>query len=110
MHEPLSEVSHEYTVGSTVYLHSVTSTTTDDKSTLVQFGAPGVGQPAGTYIKFYVRSAKNIQALSRYPGEQEHMLNFNSKFRVSSSKTARSIRSLPLYRSNLLKIIVRLNC
>jgi hypothetical protein len=92
-----------------VYLHSVTSTTTDDKNTLVQFGAPGRGQPAGTYMKLYVKSAKNIQALSLIPTEQEHLLNFNSKFRVSSSKTARSIRSLPLYRSNMLKIIMHLN-
>jgi hypothetical protein len=85
LNRPLSEISNEYIVGNTVYLHSVTSTTTDDKNTLKSFGAPDTDQSAGTYIKLYVKSAKNIVALSRYPDEQEHMLNFNSKFMVSSS-------------------------
>jgi hypothetical protein len=35
-------------------------------------------------MKLYVKSAKNVVALSKYPDEQEHMLNFNSKFVVSS--------------------------
>ena len=82
---PLSEISHEYIVGNTVYLHSVTSTTTDDKNTLEDFGAPATGQTAGTYMKLYVKSAKNVVAFSKYPDEQEHMLNFNSKFMVRSS-------------------------
>jgi hypothetical protein len=87
LNRPLSEISNEYIVGNTVYLHSVTSTTTDDKNTLARFGAPDklTDQSAGTYIKLYVKSAKNVVALSRYPEEQEHMLNFNSKFMVSSS-------------------------
>jgi hypothetical protein len=36
-------------------------------------------------MKLYVKSAKNVVAFSMYPDEQEHMLNFNSKFMVRSS-------------------------
>jgi hypothetical protein len=87
---PLSEVSNEYTVGNTVYLHSVTSTTTDDQYTLRQFGRPDSAQPgaAGTYLKLYVKSAKCVEALSRHPHEQEHMISFNAKFRVSCAARA----------------------
>ena len=87
---PLSEVSNEYTVGNTVYLHSVTSTTTDDQNTLRRFGRPDSAQPgaAGTYLKLYVKSAKCIEALSMLPHEQEYMINFNAKFRVSCAARA----------------------
>jgi hypothetical protein len=88
---PLSEVSNEYTVGNTVYLHSVTSTTTDDQTALRKFGRPDSAQPtgaAGTYLKLYVKSAKCIEALSKKPHEQEYMINFNAKFRVSCAARA----------------------
>jgi hypothetical protein len=36
--QPLTQVSHLYVKGSTVYFNSVTSTTTDKVDTLQQFG------------------------------------------------------------------------
>ncbi len=47
--QPLTQVSHLYVKGSTVFFNSVTSTTTDKASTLQQFGKGAGGRP-GTLL------------------------------------------------------------
>ena len=63
---PLTQLSHLYTKGSTVWLNAVTSTTTDKASTLLQFGAGASGRP-GTLLQIIAVDAKDIQAFSPFP-------------------------------------------
>jgi hypothetical protein len=73
---PLTQQSHMYSKGSTVWLNSVTSATTDKDTTLLQFGTGACGRP-GTLLQIIAVDAKDIQAFSRFP-ESELLLPPNS--------------------------------
>ena len=73
---PLTQQSHMYSKGSTVWLNSVTSATTDKDTTLLQFGTGACGRP-GTLLQIIAVDAKDIQAFSSFP-ESELLLPPNS--------------------------------
>ena len=73
---PLTQLSHLYTKGSTIWLNALTSTTTDRSQTLVQFGQGASGRP-GTLMQIIAVDAKDIQAFSPYP-ESELVIPPNS--------------------------------
>jgi hypothetical protein len=73
---PLTQLSHMYSKGRTVWLNSVTSTTTDKDKTLLQFGTGASGRP-GTLLQIIAVDAKDIQAFSPFP-ESELLLPPNS--------------------------------
>ena len=82
----LTEVSHEYTKGSTVYFPCVQSTSAL-KTTMVGFGTPAPTRAAGTYVKLLAKTAKYIRPFSKYDGitgrnEEEYLVNFNTAFKV----------------------------
>ena len=73
---PLTQLSHMYSKGSKVWLNSVTSTTTDKDTTLLQFGTGASGRP-GTLLQIIAVDAKDIQAFSPFP-ESELLVPPNS--------------------------------
>ncbi len=73
---PLTQLSHMYSKGSTVWLNSVTSTTTDKDRTLMQFGTGASGRP-GTLLQIIAVDAKDIRAFSPF-SESELLLPPNS--------------------------------
>jgi serine/threonine protein kinase len=90
---PLSDLSHMYWRGGFVWLRSPTSTTTDKDKTMRQFGQ-GAGASAGTFMELRVKNAKNIEALSAVPGEQERLIPHNTCFRVLQVSSAADVRLL----------------
>ena len=89
----LSEVSHLYRKGGFVWYRSPTSTTVDKDKTMASFGAGAAGG-AGTFIELRVQNAKEIEAFSAVPGEQERLLAPNTCFKVLESFTASQIHRL----------------
>ncbi len=89
----LSEVSHLYRKGGFVWYRSPTSTTVDKGRTMTSFGAGAAGS-AGTFIELRVQNAKEIEAFSAVPGEQERLLAPNTCFRVLECLTASQIINL----------------
>ena len=81
--QPLTQVSHLYVKGSTVFFNSVTSTTTDKADTLQQFGKGADGRP-GTLLRIAATDVKNISTFSAFPGESELVACVNSSFRVAT--------------------------
>ena len=84
---PLTEISHEYKVGSTVYFHCVQSTTTRTE-TMQIFGKPAATRAAGTYMMLLVKTAKYIRPFSEFdgitgPNEEEYLIDFNTAFKVA---------------------------
>jgi hypothetical protein len=84
---PLTRISHEYTVGSTVYCHGVWSTTTK-RQTLEHFATPKATNSVGTYMMLFVKTAKYIRPFSLYDGitgdnEEEYLVDFNTAFKVT---------------------------
>ena len=77
---PLTQLSHLYTKGSTVWLNAVTSTTTDKSKTLLHFGKGAHGRP-GTLMQIIAVDAKDIREFSPYP-ENELAIPPNSCHRV----------------------------
>jgi hypothetical protein len=59
---------------------------------MVGFARPAAHRVAGTYMKLLVKSAKWIKPFSKYPNEEEYLLNFNTKFRVMRAAVLQSIR------------------
>jgi hypothetical protein len=80
--QPLTQVSHLYVKGSTVYFNSVTSTTTDKVGSLQQFGNGADGRP-GTLLRIAATDVKNIALFSAFPNENELVASPNSSFRVA---------------------------
>jgi hypothetical protein len=84
---PLTEISHEYREGSTVYFHCAQSTSTKT-ATMRTFGKPGANHAAGTYMKLLVKTAKYIRPISKFDGitnarnEEEYLTGFNTAFKV----------------------------
>jgi hypothetical protein len=73
---PLTQLSHMYCKGSTVWLNSVTSTSTDKDITLKQFGTGASGRP-GTLLQIIALNAKDIRVFSPFP-ESELLIPPNS--------------------------------
>jgi serine/threonine protein kinase len=89
---PLSDVSHLYWKGGFVWLRSPTSTTTDRKKTMLQFGNGADG--AGTFMELRVQNAKEIEVFSAVPEEQERLIPQNTCFRVLQAFSAADVRLL----------------
>jgi hypothetical protein len=87
---PLTQLSHMYSKGSTVWLNSVTSTTTDKVKTLAQFGSGASGRP-GTLLQIIAVDAKDIRAFSPFP-ESELLLPPNSCHTVQSVLESAEVR------------------
>ena len=81
--QPLTQVSHLYVKGSTVFFNSVTSTTTDKASTLQSFGKGAGGRP-GTLLRISATDVKSIAAFSAFPSESELLASLNSSYRVAT--------------------------
>lgn len=81
--QPLTQVSHLYEKGSTVFFNSVTSTTTDKAGTLQQFGKGADGRP-GTLLRIAATDVKNISMFSAFPDESELVASVNSSYRVAT--------------------------
>ena len=81
--QPLTQVSHLYVKGSTVYFNSVTSTTTDKVDTLQQFGKGADGRP-GTLLRIAATDVKSISMFSAFPNESELVASLNSSYRVAT--------------------------
>ena len=89
----LSEVSHLYRKGGFVWYRSPTSTTVDKDKTMASFGAGAAGG-AGTFIELRVQNAKEIEAFSAVPGEQERLLAPNTCFKVLECFSASQIHRM----------------
>jgi hypothetical protein len=90
---PLTQLTHMYARGSTVWLNSVTSTTTDKDQTLLQFGAGASGRP-GTLLQIIAVDAKDIQAFSPFP-ESELLIPPNSCHTVQTVLESAEVRRMP---------------
>jgi hypothetical protein len=80
---PLTQVSHLYVKGSTVFFNSVTSTTTDKAGTLQQFGKGADGRP-GTLLRISATDVKSIAMFSAFPDESELLAPPNSSYKVAT--------------------------
>jgi serine/threonine protein kinase len=78
---PLTQLSHQYTPDGTVWLSSVTSTTTDKAGTLLLFGTGANGRP-GTLLQINAVDAKNISDFSMFKTENEYIIPPNSCHKV----------------------------
>ena len=97
--QPLTQVSHLYVKGSTLFFNGVTSTTTDKADTLQQFGKGADGRP-GTLLRIAATDVKNISMFSAYPSESELIASVNSSYRVITvleSADVRFILSLSIF-------------
>ncbi len=90
---PLTQLTHMYAKGSTVWLNSVTSTTTDKDQALLQFGAGASGRP-GTLLQIIAVDAKDIQAFSPFP-ESELLIPPNSCHTVQTVLESAEVRRIP---------------
>jgi hypothetical protein len=90
---PLTQLSHMYSRGSTVWLNSVTSTTTDKEKTLLEFGTGASGRP-GTLLEIGAVDAKDIRAFSPFP-ESELLLPPNSCHTVQVVLESAEVRRAP---------------
>ena len=89
---PLTQLSHVYKRGSTVWLNAVTSTTTDKVHTLRQFGTGASGRP-GTLQQINAVDAKDIHAFSPFP-ENELVIPPNSCHTVITALESAEVRRL----------------
>jgi len=89
---PLTQLSHLYRKGSTVWLNAVTSTTTDKAGTLLQFGTGASGRP-GTLLQIIAVDAKDIQVFSPFP-ENELAIPPNSCHTVLTVLESAEVRCL----------------
>jgi len=97
LHLPLTQLTHMYSKGSTVWLNSVTSTTTDQDQTLLQFGAGACGRPA-TLLHIIAVDAKDMQAFSPFP-EGELLIPPNSCHTVHTVLQSAEVQALPQFGS-----------
>ena len=91
--QPLTQVSHLYVKGSTVFFNSLTSTTTDKAGTLQQFGKGADGRP-GTLLQIAATDVKSIAAFSAFPDEGELVAPFNSSYHVATVLESTEVRAL----------------
>ena len=95
---PLSDLSDVYWRGGFVWLRSPTSTTMDKDKTMRLFGQ-GAGAGAGTFMELRVKNAKEIEAFSAVPEEQERLIPHNTCFRVLQVCSAADVRLLGAFGS-----------
>ncbi len=100
----LTQLSHMYSKGSTVWLNAATSTTTDKAATFLQFGAGASGRP-GTLLQIIAVDAKDIQAFNPFPNESELLLPPNSCHTVQTVLESAEVKRLPSY-----SCFVRVKC
>ena len=91
---PLSNMSHLYWRGGFVWFRSPTSTTTDKDKTMREFGQGVDAEAAGTFMQLHVKNAKEIDAFSAVPGEQERIIPHNTCFRVLLAVSAADVKLL----------------
>jgi len=106
--QPLTQVSHLYVKGSTVYFNSVTSTTTDKVDTLQQFGKGADGRP-GTLLRIAATDVKSISMFSAFPNESELVACPNSSYRVATVLESADVSLYsPLFSPPRVRVCVRL--
>ena len=77
-----------------MWLRSPTSTTTDKDKTMREFGQGADAEAAGTFMQLHVKNAKEIDAFSAVPGEQERIIPHNTCFRVLLAVSAADVKLL----------------
>ena len=92
---PLTQLSHQYVAGGTIWLTSMTSTTTDKAKTLLQFGTGASGRP-GTLLQINAVDAKDISDFSKYKTENEYVVPPNSCHTVQVALSSAQVNRLPL--------------
>ena len=94
---PLTQLSHQYAPNATIWLTSMTSTTTDKAKTLFDFGTGASGRP-GTLLQINAVDAKDISDFSKYKTENEYVIPPNSCHTVqvvlSSAQVSHSPRNV----------------
>ncbi len=90
---PLTQLSHQYVADSSVWLTSMTSTTTDKAKTLLQFGTGAGGRP-GTLLQINAVDAKDISDFSKYKVENEYVIPPNSCHRVKVALSSTQVKFL----------------
>jgi serine/threonine protein kinase len=95
---PLTQLSHQYAASSTVWLTSVTSTTTDKAKTLLQFGTGASGRP-GTLLQINAVDAKDISDFSQFKKENEYIIPPNSCHKVQVALSSAQVKCSYLNRA-----------
>ena len=89
---PLTQLSHQYAANGSVWLTSVTSTTTDKAGTLLQFGTGASGRP-GTLLQINAVDAKDISHFSKFKAENEYTISPNSCHTVRVALSSAQVKS-----------------
>jgi serine/threonine protein kinase len=93
---PLTQLSHQYVAGGTIWLTSIQSTTIDKTKTLLDFGKGASGRP-GTLLQINAVDAKDISDFSKWKTENEYLIPPNSCHTVqvvlSSAQVSHSPRN-----------------
>jgi len=97
---PLTQLSHQYVAAGSVWLTSMTSTTTDKAQTLLQFGTGASGRP-GTLLQINAVDAKDISDFSKFKAENEYAIPPNSCHKVQVALSSAQVRCLPRHRTGV---------
>ena len=106
---PLTQLSHQYVAGGTIWLTSMTSTTTDKAKTLLEFGTGASGRP-GTLLQINAVDAKDISDFSKYKTENEYVIPPNSCHTVQVVLSSAQVSHSPRNRERLLRPVVLTSC
>ncbi len=106
---PLTQLSHQYVAGGTIWLTSMTSTTTDQAKTLLEFGTGASGRP-GTLLQINAVDAKDISDFSKYKTENEYVVPPNSCHTVQVALSSAQVNRLPLNCMRLFRTVVLTSC
>jgi hypothetical protein len=106
---PLTQLSHQYVANGTIWLTSMTSTTTDKAKTLLQFGTGASGRP-GTLLQINAVDAKDISDFSKYKTENEYVIPPNSCHTVQAVLSSAQVSHSPRNRMRLLRPVVLTSC
>ena len=90
------QLSQQFKPGNQVCWISYSSTTSDNESTLRQFGGEG------TLFKISVDSARDVSKLSLFPEEREVLLLPNSTFKVVATLSREEARWVTLFINRLI--------
>jgi serine/threonine protein kinase len=106
---PLTQLSHQYVANGTIWLTSMTSTTTDKAKTLLQFGAGASGRP-GTLLHINAVDAKDISDFSKHKTENEYVIPPNSCHTVKVALSSAQVNRFPLNCMRLFCTVVLTTC
>ncbi len=106
---PLTQLSHQYVAGGTIWLTSMTSTTTDKAKTLLQFGTGASGRP-GTLLQINAVDAKDISDFSKYKTENEYVVPPNSCHTVQVALSSAQVSRSPRNGTRLFRPVVLTSC